>query len=121
MYNLDLKNLISTLKLCNGRKKATLQHISERSSVTLPTLKRINSKKNVNVTLETVFSILNYFLKEFREYVPKTYSDKELFISLFLSFVLIEIPSTKSYGETFMAQGDLIDVLLKDHFKKMVG
>jgi hypothetical protein len=121
MYSLDLKNLISTLKLCNGRKKVTLQHISEKSSVTLPTLKRINSKKTVNVTLETIFSILNYFLKEFREYVPGIYSDKELFISLFLSFVVVNLPSAKHSEASFLSQGDLIDVLLKDHFKKMIG
>lgn len=121
MYTLDLKNLISTLKLCNGRKKVTLQHIAEKSKVTLPTLKRINSKKNINVTLETVFLILDYFVKEFREYIPESFSNKEIIISLFLSFVSLEIPSSKLYNDTFMHQGDLIDVLLKDHFAKKIN
>ena len=119
MHTIELRSLITVLEVCLGRK-VTLEEVAVKSEVTLFSLKRLSSHKEVNITVKNLFKLAAFFTQEFRPFIESTVSEREIIYSVLTTLLNVGPEyNGKPFSETYLASGDLVSVFLKDRISKV--
>ena len=119
MHTIELRSLITVLEVCLGRK-ATLEEVAEKSDVTLFSLKRLSSHKDVNITVKNLFKLAAYFTEQFRPFIDEKISSREIIYSVITTLLNVGPEyNGKPFSETYLAKGDLVNVFLKEHISEV--